>query len=119
MGLQAISLVKSQEMENAMGFRRTMLTVAGILVVLVPGCKSSMTGTYSDAMGSVILELKSGGKANFTFMGDVQDCSYESGDNKLTLNCKGEAGTTVFNIHDDGSLTGPAGSFMPPLRKQK
>ena len=102
-----------------MGFRKATFAVAAILVMLLPGCKSSLAGTYSDAMGSVILELRSGGKANFTFMGDVQDCSYETGDKKLTLSCKREAGTTVFNIHDDGTLTGPAGSFMPPLRKQK
>jgi hypothetical protein len=88
-------------------------------VMLLSGCKTSMTGTYSDAMGSVILELGSGGKANFTWMGAVQDCSYESGGRTLTLSCKGEASPTVFAIHDDGSLTGPAGSFMPPLRKQK
>jgi hypothetical protein len=78
-----------------------------------------MTGTYTDANGAVILELRSGGSANLTFMGDVQDCSYESSGKQLTLTCKGEAGKTVFNIHDDGSLTGPPGSFMPPLRKQK
>jgi len=102
-----------------MGFRRSIFTIAGLCIVLLAGCKSSMTGTYSDAMGSVILELRSGGKANFTFMGDVQDCSYENNGKQLTLSCKGEAGTTLFNIHDDGSLTGPPGSFMPPLRKQK
>lgn len=102
-----------------MGFRRSMFAVAGICVMLLPGCKSSMTGTYSDANGAVILELRSGGSANFTWMGDVADCSYKTGGKQLTLSCKGDAGTTVFNIHDDGSLTGPPGSFMPPLRKQK
>lgn len=102
-----------------MGFRASVFAITGLCIMLLPGCKSSMIGTYSDAMGSVILELRSGGKANFTFMGDVQECSYESSGKQLTLGCKGEAGTTVFNIHDDGSLTGPAGSFMPPLRKQK
>ena len=103
-----------------MGFRRSMFAVAGISAVLLSGCNSSMTGTYTDANGAVILELRSGGSANFTFMGDVEDCSYKSSGRQLTLNCKGSpAPTTVFNIHDDGSLTGPPGSFMPPLRKQK
>jgi hypothetical protein len=78
-----------------------------------------MAGTYSDANGAVILELRSGGSANFTFMGDVQDCSYKSGGNQLTLSCKGDASPAVLAIHDDGSLTGPPGTFMPPLRKQK
>lgn len=93
--------------------------VAGAVILLISGCDSGPRGTYTDANGAVILELRSGGKANFTFMGDVQDCSYKSSGNQLTLSCKGDASTTVFAIHDDGSLTGPAGSFMPPLRKQK
>ena len=102
-----------------MRFCETMTFVAVSLVLLVSGCNSGPKGTYTDANGAVILELRSGGSANFTFMGDVQDCTYESSGKQLTLTCKGEAGRTVFNIHDDGSLTGPPGSFMPPLRKQK
>ena len=102
-----------------MHFSRWMTIVAGTAALLISGCNSGPHGTYTDANGAVILELRSGGSANFTFMGDVQDCTYESSGKQLTLTCKGEAGTTVFAIHDDGSLTGPAGSFMPPLRKQK
>ncbi|KAA6465212.1 hypothetical protein DYQ86_04510 [Acidobacteria bacterium AB60] len=99
---------------------KSKLLVAGIGLVLFAGCKSGMTGTYSDANGAVILELRSGGDANFTFMGDVENCSYKTGDRQMTLTCKGSpAPVTVFNIHDDGSLTGPPGTFMPPLRKQK
>ena len=99
----------------------TAISVVGCAaVLLVSGCNSGPTGTYTDANGAVILELRSGGKANFTFMGDVENCTYESSDKQLTLTCKGSpAPVTVFNIHDDGSLTGPAGSFMPPLRKEK
>ena len=94
--------------------------VSGTVIVLAGGCNSGPRGTYTDANGAVILELRSGGKANFTFMGDVEDCTYESSGKQLTLTCKGSpAPVTVFNIHDDGSLTGPAGSFMPPLRKEK
>lgn len=83
------------------------------------GCTSDPTGTYSDANGAVLLELKSGGKANITFMGDVADCTDSASGKQLTLDCKGPAGKIVFTIHDDGSLTGPPGSFMPMLRKQK
>ena len=94
--------------------------IAGAFVLLASGCNSEPRGVYSDANGAVILELRSGGKANFTFMGDVEDCSFTSSGKQLTLICKGSpVPTTVFNTHDDGSLTGPAGSFMPPLRKQK
>ena len=103
-----------------MRLRDSISLIAGVVVVLISGCNSDPSGTYTDANGAVILELRSGGKANFTFMGDVEACTYESSGKQLTLNCKGSpAPVTVFNIHDDGSLTGPAGSFMPPLRKEK
>ncbi len=89
-----------------------------IPLLFVIGCKS-ITGTYTDANGAVILELRSGGSASLTFMGDVENCSYTSSKEQVTLTCKGNPEpTTVFNIHDDGSLTGPPGSFMPPLRKK-
>lgn len=103
-----------------MHFFKPMSIIASALVLLLPGCNSGPRGTYTDANGAVILELRSGGDANFTFMGDVENCSYKTGDRQLTLTCKGSpAPVTVFNIHDDGSLTGPPGTFMPPLRKQK
>lgn len=103
-----------------MRFSRLMSIVAGTAALLISGCNSGPRGTYTDANGAVILELRSGGKASFTFMGDVEDCSYNSSDRQLTLTCKrSPAPVTVFNIHDDGSLTGPPGSFMPPLRKEK
>jgi hypothetical protein len=103
-----------------MRFRRSQIAVAGICLVAQMGCGKSMTGTYSDANGAVILELRSGGSANLTWMGDVENCSYKTGGRQLTLTCKGNPEhETVFNIHDDGSLTGPPGTFMPPLRKQK
>jgi hypothetical protein len=102
-----------------MHFSRTMSVAAGTVVLLLLGCNSGLRGTYTDANGAVILELRSGGKANFTFMGDVQDCTYETSGKQLTLTCKGAGGKTVFSVHDDGSLTAVAGSFMPPLRKEK
>ena len=62
-----------------MYFCKSMFLVAGSLVLLASGCNSGPKGTYTDANGAVILELRSGGKANFTFMGDVEDCTYETG----------------------------------------
>ena len=103
-----------------MRLRDSFRVIAGIFVLMISGCDTGPRGTYTDANGAVILELRSGGKASFTFMGDVEDCSYKSSDKQLTLTCKGSpAPVTVFNIHDDGSLTGPPGTFMPPLRKEK
>jgi len=54
-----------------MRFCKFTVLVAGSLVMLISGCNSGPNGTYTDANGAVILELRSGGKANFTFMGDV------------------------------------------------
>lgn len=102
-----------------MGYRRSMIALMGICTMALAGCGRSMTGTYSDPAGSVLLELKSGGKANLTFMGQVADCTYTTSGPHLDLNCKGDAGNTVFTIHDDGSLTGAPGSFMPRLVKEK
>jgi len=89
-----------------------------IPLLLMMGCKS-ITGTYTDANGAVILELRSGGSASLTFMGDVENCSYTSSKQLVTLTCSGSpVPTMAFNIHDDGSLTGPPGALMPPLRKK-
>jgi hypothetical protein len=99
--------------------RKGLLFCLFLVADLTIGCTSGPSGTYSDTMGSVILELKSGGKANVTFMGEVADCTDSTSGNQLTLDCKGQAGKIVFTIHDDGSLTGPPGGFMPALRKQK
>ncbi|MBS0367003.1 MAG: hypothetical protein JSR67_14395 [Proteobacteria bacterium] len=91
----------------------------GCALFKLSACSAGVPGTYTDANGAVILELRSGGDAQFTFMGDVEHCRYSSSGTVLTLNCKGDLGTVAFNLHDDGSLTGPPGSFMPPLRKVK
>lgn len=104
---------------------RSPLRVAILLAILaglsctLAACGSGVQGTYSDGSGSLLLELRSSGQANFTFMGDVASCTYTVDGKRLTLTCKGEAGKTVFTIHGDGSLTGPPGSFMPALRKTK
>ena len=99
---------------------KSKIFIAGSCLAALAGCGKSMTGTYTDVNGAVILELRSGGQASFTFMGDVENCTYESNAKQLTLTCKGSpAPVTDFNIHDDGSLTGPPGTFMPPLRKEK
>jgi hypothetical protein len=107
-------------MKNQMRSRTlTILAVAAYLLMIATACSSGPNGTYSNDNGSITLELKSGGKADLTYMGDVASCTDATSGNQLTLNCKGDAGTTVFTIHDDGSLTGPPGGYMPALRKRK
>jgi hypothetical protein len=99
------------------------LSLALLLVALysIAGCDgcSSLPGTYTDPQGAITLDIKSGGTATLTFMGETAQCTYTVDGKKLALNCKGDAGKLTFNIQDDGSLTGPPGTFIPPLRKKK
>lgn len=74
-----------------------------------------LEGTYSTSAGNVVLELRSGGKANFTIMGETQACTWKSGDAKVVLTCKGD--TVDFVRHDDGSLSGPG--FVGRMTKSK
>jgi hypothetical protein len=99
--------------------RRSLLgmTFLVVLVLLLASCGSKVEGTYSNANGSVMLELKSGGDANLTLMGETMPCTYKVDGSQVSVDCKGD--TTVFTIHDDGSLTGPPGSLIGALRKQK
>jgi hypothetical protein len=92
-----------------------VLTVACLAVLA--GC-GGVAGTYTDPSGSMVLELKSGGAATFSFMGQTAQCTYATSGNQVTVDCKGEAGKTVFTVQSDGSLAGPPGSLFPPLKKK-
>jgi hypothetical protein len=96
-----------------------MLAAIAAASLVLASCKSSLVGTYTSPNDPVMLELRSGGKAVFTFMGNTADCTYKSSSSQLTLNCPGTMGTMLWTIHDDGSLTGPPGTFVPPLQKSK
>lgn len=91
---------------------------AGAGLVVGCGC-SSLPGTYSDPNGAMTLEIKSGGSANLSFMGQTAACTYAVSGQKLSLDCKGDAGKITLTIRDDGSLAGPADSLFPPLQKRK
>jgi hypothetical protein len=65
----------------------------------------------------MVLELRPGGKARLTILGEVQDCTYSVDGDKVALTCGGQ--TLSFTKHDDGSLTPPAGSMVGALQKQK
>jgi hypothetical protein len=104
---------------------KTMLRtrmLAGIfagVILLAVGCGSGVQGTYTDPSGGFVLDVKSGGNATFTFAGMPANCTYTQSGNSLTLACQGDtAGNLVLTIQSDGSLTGPPGSFMPPLKKK-
>jgi len=99
------------------GFFFSVMAFVGLTILAVSACGSKIQGTYSDANGAFTLELRSGGEASFTFAGETQACTYKVDGNRIALNCKGDK--TLLTIHDDGSLTGPPGTFMPALRKSK
>jgi hypothetical protein len=46
------------------------------LSLVFASCGSGVAGTYSDTSGAFVLELRSGGKAQFTFMGQTAACTY-------------------------------------------
>lgn len=94
------------------------LLVALLGVAAVQGCSSRVEGTYSDPTGAFVLQLKSGNSASFAFSGEAAPCTYQSSGGKVSLQCQGQAGPLVLTVQNDGSLAGPPGTFMPPLRKK-
>jgi hypothetical protein len=90
--------------------RRVVLSAVVCVVLAIVACGGSgIKGTYSSTSGTMLLELRSGGKASFTMMGETQDCT--CGKNE-----------TDFRIMDDGSLTSKSpfvGATFGVLRKTK
>jgi len=97
---------------------RNLLFIAVFGGAALIGCGSGVQGTYSDPSGGFVLDLKSGGNATFTFAGQAASCTYKVDGKQLTLTCQGDTSPTVLTIQNDGSLTGPPGTMMPPLRKK-
>ena len=80
------------------------LTLAVTLICL-SGCTPSIEGTYSNANGTIVLDLKSDDKASLTFLGETKSCFYQQAKDQISVVCEGD--TTMFTRHEDGSLTGP------------
>jgi hypothetical protein len=99
--------------KSAKKFIRT--TTVSFCACAMAACGSGLDGTYTSATGLVTLDLRSGGKASLTMMGGNADCTYGVDGKKLNLSCNGEK--TLWNIHDDGSITGPG--FVGTLSKKK
>ncbi len=95
--------------------------IAGIAMSMAftsAACGSNMEGTYTQTAGAPIaLDLRSGGKAAFTLMGETFPCTYKVKGEKLLLDCTPKGEKIDFTIHDDGSLTG--GPLMGVLKKSK
>jgi hypothetical protein len=85
------------------------------LSLALTACGSKVEGTYSNANGLAMLELRSGGKATTTMMGDTHDCTYTVEGKQINVDCNGDK--SAFRLNDDGSLTGPG--FIGVMRKAK
>jgi hypothetical protein len=94
------------------------LLVALLATVVVNGCSSRVQGTYTDSTGAFVLDLKSGNRASFAFSGQPAACTYRPAGSRINLQCEGQAGNLVLTVQSDGSLTGPPGTDLPPLRKK-
>ena len=107
-------------MKKLIILRITLIAALALITPLIASCgsKSKLEGTYSQSGGgTVALDLKSGGKAQFTMMGESVACTYQVNGDKLMLDCTPKGEKVDFTIHDDGSLTGP--SFIGVLTKGK
>ncbi len=94
-----------------------LIAVVIAAIAAIGGCGSKMEGTYTNTGGMMTLDLKSGGKATFTMMGESLPCTYKVKDSKVMLDCTPKGEKVDFIIHDDGSLTGP--SFIGAMKKSK
>ena len=87
----------------------------GLGAVLVAGCGSKLNGTYTNASGIAMLELKSGGKATMGLGGEAKDCTYTEDGKQIRLTCFGEQ--ISLRINDDGTLFAPG--FVGVMKKSK
>ena len=90
------------------------------LLLMIPtgsSAGSNMEGTYTSALGNVVLDLKAGGKAIFTLMGESMPCTYTVKGEKLVLDCTPQGEKVDFVIHGDGSISGPG--FIGSMKKSK
>jgi hypothetical protein len=74
-------------------------------------------GVYANAEGTASVEFMADGRAHFSLHGLGGICTYTRMDRAVTLTCGGD--TTEFIVEDDGSLTGPAESFLTRLTRRR
>ena len=77
-------------MKNLIIPRIALIISLALIVPALVGCssKTKIEGTYSQSgSGTVALDLKSGGKASFTMMGDDYACVYKVNGDKVSLDC--------------------------------
>ncbi len=93
--------------------RSSMITLAAVAI----SCGgSSVQGTYTNANGAIVLELKSGGEASLSMLGEKHPCTYKQESAKVMLTCQGSEALEMA-VQGDGSLS--AGPIMGSLKKSK
>ena len=102
-------------MDSGNSSRIVVVVVITCCAFILGACGAGLSGTYTNPTGLVTLDLRSGGKASLTMMGENEQCTYDADGKNLTLTCSGNK--TVWGIHDDGSLTGPGIVGMLAKRK--
>lgn len=90
------------------------MVLCTLLVVI--GCGRSVQGTYTSTSGTVILELRSGGEASLSMMGETHSCTYKVSDKTVHLACGPDK--MDLRIMDDGSLNTNS-MLIGVLRKSK
>jgi len=86
--------------------RRLPILLLLLATVTIAACGSGVNGVYHDPSGQVTLELKSGGKAHITLMGEQHDLTYKLEGNKITLRdpADSSSGDVVATRNSDGTL---------------
>lgn len=103
-------------MHNPTWRRVAVFSVVLCALLVVLGCGPSVKGTYTSTSGTMTLELRSGGEAAFTMMGQTQACTYKVSGKNIHLTCGKDE--TDFRIMDDGSLSSSS-PFYGVLKKSK
>lgn len=91
--------------------------VAVVMLLALTGLAwsgSKLHGTYQNENGSIVVELRSSGKARVTLMGESADCTYDVNGDKVKVKCEGE--DMELTVLDDGGLAG--GGLIGTLRKR-
>ena len=84
------------------------------LSLFASACRTGLSGhTYHNNGGVVVVEFKSGGKADISVGDFSQTCGYSETGKTVRMACKD--GTFIFTIQDDGALVGPSNGRMARL----
>ncbi|HRE18440.1 MAG TPA: hypothetical protein PLW86_15450 [Rhodocyclaceae bacterium] len=74
--------------------------------VLLSACGSKIEGTYSDQLGLVDYEFRSGGKVYMRTLGTETALNYSVDGDKVTIELP-QGGNQVFTLLENGHLQGP------------